>query len=140
MVEASLTETRPLSNYRQTRTFNPMLPEYVSQDWQDIAVFCDESGQVSQSEFGKAWMIIQAPALRPVKFSIRLGYRQIVDAGEPIAHQAVWFDFPIFVPARAKPVSAVAVPFVSKRDLGRIAAISTIFGQTHFLYRGRAVE
>ncbi len=74
MLDASLTETRRLSNYRQTRTFNPLLPEYVSQDWQDIAAFCHESGQGFTVPVRKGWDGHQgaAPAANEIFDPLRL--------------------------------------------------------------------
>src|SRR5438105_12429886 len=40
--------------------------------------------------------------------------RQIVDAGNAPAHQAVLVEFPVLVAVAAKPVAAVVVPFIGE--------------------------
>ena len=50
----------------------------------------------------------------PVIFALALGNRQIVDAGEASAHQAVRIEFPVLIAVRAEPVATVIMPFISK--------------------------
>jgi len=42
-------------------------------------------------------MIVRPPTLRPVKQAVALFDRQVVDARDPLLHQAIRGKFPIFV-------------------------------------------
>ena len=61
-------------------------------------------------------MIVRPATERPVIRSFGLLDRQIIDAGDPEAHQAVHVEFPIFIAIAAKPVAAIVVPFVGEAD------------------------
>jgi hypothetical protein len=56
-------------------------------------------------------MIVGAAAERPVELAFALLDREIVDAGDAQAHQAVFVEFPILVAVAAEPVAAVVMPF-----------------------------
>jgi hypothetical protein len=51
-------------------------------------------------------MIIRAAAERPVELALGCTDRQIIDAGNAAAHQAVLVEFPILIAIAAEPVSA----------------------------------
>src|ERR1700676_2580652 len=59
-------------------------------------------------------MIIRTAPLCPVVLAFRLLDWQIVDGSQPQAHQAALIEFPILIAIRAKPISGVIVPFISK--------------------------
>jgi hypothetical protein len=61
-------------------------------------------------------MVIGSPAERPGIFSFALLDRNIIDARDAKAHQAMLVEFPVLVAIAAKPVSAVIVPFIGKAD------------------------
>ena len=67
-----------------------------------------------QTEVGQSGMIVGPPPQGPVIFSILLGDRQVIDAGDPPAHQAVIVEFPVLVAVGAEPVPAVVMPFIGK--------------------------
>ena len=47
-------------------------------------------------------------------FALALLDRQIVDAGDAQAHQAVFVEFPVLVAIAAKPVAAIVMPFIGE--------------------------
>ena len=51
---------------------------------------------------------------RPVIFPFAVLDGQIVDAGDPDAHQTVLVEFPIFIAVAAEPVAAIVAPFVGE--------------------------
>ena len=51
-----------------------------------------------QSKLAQPGMIVGPGPERPMIFALALGDRQVVDAGDAPAHQAVLGEFPIFVP------------------------------------------
>jgi hypothetical protein len=65
-------------------------------------------------QFGQAGMIVGAPARMPEIPSVCRGDRQVVDAGDPPAHEAVVIELPEFIAVRAEPLAAVVVPFVGE--------------------------
>src|SRR5215813_5546454 len=59
-------------------------------------------------------MIVGAAAERPVVLALALLDREVVDAGDAQAHQAVLVEFPVLVAVAAEPVAAVVMPFVGE--------------------------
>src|SRR3984957_1893551 len=59
-------------------------------------------------------MVIGASTEEPVIFALAIFDRQIVDAGEPPSHQALFVELPILVAIAAKPVAGIVVPFIGK--------------------------
>ena len=59
-------------------------------------------------------MIGGARAGRPAVFALALRDREIVDAGDTLAHQALAVEFPIFVAVAAKPLAAIIMPFIGE--------------------------
>src|SRR5580692_4509868 len=59
-------------------------------------------------------MVIRASTERPVIFALAIFDRQIVDAGDPPSHQALFVELPILVAIAAKPVARRVVPFIGK--------------------------
>ena len=59
-------------------------------------------------------MIVGAAAERPMVFALVGRDRQIVDAGDARAHQALLVEFPVLVAVAAEPVAAVVVPFIGE--------------------------
>ena len=62
----------------------------------------------------KLRMIVGPAAERPVVFALGLGDRQVVDARDPQAHQAVLVELPVLVAVAAEPLAAVVVPFIGE--------------------------
>ena len=62
-------------------------------------------------------MIVRPAAELPAEFAVRLGDGQIVDAGDPPAHQAIRVELPILVPIGAKPMTASSPPTRDKPTL-----------------------
>src|SRR6476659_593491 len=59
-------------------------------------------------------MVITASTEEPVIFALAIFDRQIVDAGDPPSHQALFVELPILVAIAAKPVASIVVPFICK--------------------------
>src|SRR5580704_18779414 len=59
-------------------------------------------------------MVIRASTEGPVIFALAIFDRQVVDAGDPPAHQALFVELPILVAIAAKPVAGIVVPFIGK--------------------------
>src|SRR5580692_1855932 len=59
-------------------------------------------------------MVIGAPTEGPMKFALAIFDPQVVDAGDPPAHQALFVELPILVAIAAKPVAGIVVPFIGK--------------------------
>src|ERR1700742_2405867 len=68
----------------------------------------------SQTEIGQPRMIRRAGTERPEVFAVSLFDREIVDAGDPAPHQAVFGKLPVLVAVGAKPAAGVVVPFVGE--------------------------
>ena len=47
-------------------------------------------------------------------FAVAIFDRQVVDAGDPPSHQALFVELPILVAIAAKPVAGIVVPFICK--------------------------
>ena len=69
----------------------------------------------SEPEVAQAWVIIWA-AEGPVKLPLRFLDRQVVDAGEPGAHQAAVVEAPVLVAEGAEPVAGVIVTLVREAN------------------------
>src|SRR3984893_10672558 len=72
-------------------------------------------------------MIVGAAAERPVELAFAFLDREIVDAGDAKAHQAVFVEFPILVAIAAEPVAAVVMPFIGKAHGDAVAVESPDF-------------
>src|SRR5882757_1653916 len=59
-------------------------------------------------------MVIGASTEGPVIFAFAVLDRQVVDAGDPPSHQALFVELPILVAVAAKPVSRIVVPLICK--------------------------
>ena len=59
-------------------------------------------------------MVIGASTEEPVIFALAVFDRQIVDAGDPLSHQALFVEFPILVAIATKPIAGIVVPFICK--------------------------
>ena len=76
----------------------------------------------SQSKVTQAGMVVGTAAQGPSEFAIAFGYREIIDAGDPTAHQAVFVEFPILIAVSAKPIAAVVVILVGEANGDTIPA------------------
>src|SRR4029077_2048058 len=74
----------------------------------------DPMARTLEPEIAQRRMIVGAAAERPVILPLALRDRQIVDAGDAQAHQAVLVEFPILVAVAAEPIAAVVMPFIGK--------------------------
>ena len=61
-------------------------------------------------------MIVGAPPLGPVEFSVANVDRQVIDAGKTLRHQPIGIEIPVFVAIGPKPVATVVMPFVGIAD------------------------
>ena len=68
-----------------------------------------------------------ARAERPAVFALAVCDRKIVDAGDALAHQALFVEFPILVAIAAEPMAAVIMPLISKADGDAVVAESPDF-------------
>src|SRR5882672_9640774 len=59
-------------------------------------------------------MVVGASTKGPVIFALAIFDRQVVDAGDPPSHQALFVELPILIAIAAKPVSRIVMPFVCK--------------------------
>src|SRR5436190_973880 len=59
-------------------------------------------------------MVIGASAEEPVIFALAIFDRQVVDAGDPPSHQALFVELPILVAITTKPVARIVMPFICK--------------------------
>src|ERR1700732_2675864 len=59
-------------------------------------------------------MVLGASTEEPVIFALAIFDRQVVDAGDPPSHQALFVELPILVAIAAKPVAGIVVPFICK--------------------------
>src|SRR5438105_9571282 len=67
-----------------------------------------------EAELAQRRVTVGTAAQRPVVFAIALFDRQIVDAGDAQAHQAVLVEFPVLVAVAAEPVAAVVMPLIGE--------------------------
>src|SRR5262245_5322225 len=72
-------------------------------------------------------MVVGAAAERPLVLAVALPYRQVIDAGDAQAHQAVLVEFPVLVAVAAEPTPAVVVPFVGEPHRDAVFAESPDF-------------
>src|SRR5262245_60636747 len=79
-------------------------------------------GRLLKPEIAQGRMVVGAPAERPVIFAFAFLERQIVDAGDAQAHQAVLVELPVLVAIAAEPVAAVVVPLISEAHGNAILA------------------
>jgi hypothetical protein len=68
----------------------------------------------SEAKITQRSVIVGAATKRPVVFALALLDRNIVDAGDAQAHQAVLVEFPVLVAVAAEPVAAVVVPLIGE--------------------------
>src|SRR5690242_14754981 len=61
-------------------------------------------------------MIVRPPAERPAVLALAFADRQVVDAGDSAAHEAVLGELPVFVAVRAEPVAGIVVPLICEAN------------------------
>src|SRR5579863_4784986 len=59
-------------------------------------------------------MIVGPAAERPMIFALGCLDRQVVDAGNSLAHQPSFVELPILIPVTAKPIAAIVMPFIGE--------------------------
>src|SRR5258707_12172371 len=59
-------------------------------------------------------MVIGPSTEEPVIFAFAFFDRQVIDAGDPPSHQALFVELPILVAIATKPVARIVVPFICK--------------------------
>src|SRR5882724_8035607 len=59
-------------------------------------------------------MVVGASTEEPVIFALAIFDRQVVDAGDPPSHHALFVELPILVAIATKPVARIVVPFICK--------------------------
>jgi hypothetical protein len=59
-------------------------------------------------------MVIGASTEEPVIFALAIFDRQVVDAGDPPLHKALFVELPILVAIATKPVARIIMPFICK--------------------------
>ena len=59
-------------------------------------------------------MVIGASTEEPVIFALAIFDRQVVDAGDPQSHKALFVELPILVAIATKPVARIIMPFICK--------------------------
>src|SRR5947209_12556070 len=67
-------------------------------------------------------MTVRTAPERPMIFAVALPDRQIVDAGDPPAHQPILVEFPVLIAVAAKPLAAVVVPLIGKAHRDAVLA------------------
>src|SRR3954469_8324451 len=67
-----------------------------------------------KAQIAERWVVVGAPTEEPVIFALPTFDRQVVDAGNPPSHQALFVELPILVAIAAKPVAGIVVPFICK--------------------------
>src|SRR6266850_5671945 len=72
-------------------------------------------------------MIVRLPTLRPVKQAVALFDRQVVDARDPLLHQAIRGKFPIFVAIAAEPPAIGVMPFIGETNGDAISVVRPEF-------------
>src|SRR5882762_7782366 len=72
-------------------------------------------------------MIVRPPTLRPVKQAVALFDRQVVDARDPLLHQAIRGKFPIFVAIAAEPPAIGVMPFIGETNGDAISVVRPEF-------------
>src|SRR5262244_1746493 len=75
-----------------------------------------------QPEIAQTRMVVGAPPERPVILALALLDRQVVDAGDAPAHQAVLVELPVLVAIAAEPAGGIVVPFICEAHRDAIAA------------------
>lgn len=74
-----------------------------------------------EAEIRQPRVIIRPTPQRPVEFAVAFLDRQVVDAGEPVSHQTVLIELPVFVAVGTEPVARVVVPFIGVTDGDAVA-------------------
>ena len=67
-------------------------------------------------------MVVGTATQGPSEFAIAFGYRVVIDAGDPTAHQTVFVEFPILIAVSAEPIAAVVVILVGEANGDAISA------------------
>src|SRR5882724_4648503 len=67
-----------------------------------------------ETEIGQSKMLVWPTTERPMIFAVRLLDREVIDARQPMPHQAVVIKLPILIAVRAIPVPGIIMPFVGK--------------------------
>src|SRR5579875_1742287 len=71
----------------------------------------------SKPQFGQARVVGGArPRPVPVKLPIRSADRHVIDAGMPLAHQAVRVEGPVLIAVGSEPGARLVVPLIGEAD------------------------
>lgn len=74
----------------------------------------------SEAEIDQSGMIVRTSTKRPMKFAVSVKDCLFVDAGEPSAHKAIRFEFPVLIAVGTKPLAAGVVVLIGKSDCDAI--------------------
>ena len=67
-------------------------------------------------------MLIRTAAQGPMIFAFVFPNRQVIDAGNAPVHITLLVKFPVLISVRAKPISGIIMPFVSKSNRDPVAS------------------
>jgi hypothetical protein len=82
-------------------------------------------------------MLVRTATLRPMEKAVAFADRQVVDAGVVFLHEAVFFEFPVFIAVRTEPFALVIMPFVGKAYGDAVAVeCPQFFNQALFVFTG----
>src|SRR5690348_2909942 len=59
-------------------------------------------------------MLVRAATQGPAELAKLFSDREIVDAGDPPPHEALWAELPILVPIGTKPIAGIVMPLVGE--------------------------
>src|SRR5580692_9575374 len=77
---------------------------------------CPKAWGSLEPEVAQAGMIVRTTTERPMIKAVLLLDRQVVDARQTHAHQAVRVEFPVLIAVAAEPASRIVAPFVGEAN------------------------
>jgi hypothetical protein len=83
----------------------------------DSGFFC----LVSQSEIGKAGVVVGTTTQRPMIFPLVVIYREVIDACDTAVHESMLAKLPVFVSVRTEPVAGIVMPLIGKSNGDTVA-------------------
>ena len=70
----------------------------------------------SESKVAQTRMVVGVTAQGPSEVTLVFSYREVIDAGDPTVHQAIFVKFPIFIAVGAEPIAAIVVVLVGEAN------------------------
>jgi hypothetical protein len=126
VIKATLSQAGFFGDPTQWRTFVVELPEDFGDEGYYVRALIERPREIGlaglKAQIRQPVMVIRAPAKWPMEFAVCFFDQKMVDASEPMLHEASAIIFPVLIAVWAEPAATVVVPLIGIANTDSIAA------------------